>query len=113
PDETDHLARRQDSPAPAPRHTRVVADGGEFVRPGNLEELFELLEQTPDAVLVAGATDAGVERNIRHARPPLVVAVDRLAPLRHLEITDDRIELGAALTLSEIEQALDGRVPLL
>ncbi|MPV36354.1 xanthine dehydrogenase small subunit [Georgenia subflava] len=109
----DALARRQDQPAPAPRHTRLSADGGEFVRPGSLEELFELLEQTPDAVLVAGATDAGVERNIRHARPPLVVAIDRLAPLRHLETTEDRIELGAALTLTEIERALDGRVPLL
>jgi len=42
-----------------------------------------------------------------------VVAVDRLAHLRTLRTSEDSIELGAALTLSEIESALDGGVPLL
>ncbi|GAA4287524.1 xanthine dehydrogenase small subunit [Georgenia daeguensis] len=113
PEETDPLAGRRHAPAPAPRHTRLRTGAGEFVRPGSLEELFDELDQHPDAVLVAGATDAGVERNIRHTRPRLVLAVDRLAPLRTLRTSADSIELGAALTLSEIESALDGRVPLL
>ena len=38
-------------------------------------------------------------------RAPLVVAIERLAELRTLTITDDTIEIGAALTLSEVEQA--------
>jgi xanthine dehydrogenase small subunit len=83
------------------------------VRPASLEEVFELLAQHPEAQLVAGATDAGVEVNIRHSRPHLVLAVDRLEPLRTLEVRDDRIELGAALSLSELERGLAGRVPLL
>ena len=37
-------------------------------------------------------------------RAPLVVAIDRLAELRTLTIGDDVIEIGAALTLSEVEQ---------
>ncbi|PFG41163.1 xanthine dehydrogenase small subunit [Georgenia soli] len=113
PEETDPLARRREDPAPAPRHTRVHDDAGEFVRPGSLEELFDELEQHPDAVLVAGATDTGVERNIRHTRPRLVLAIDRLSALRTLHAGEDGIEIGAALTLTEIESALDGRVPLL
>jgi xanthine dehydrogenase small subunit len=113
PDAADPLAHRRESPAPAPRHTRLSSAVGEFVRPGSLEELFDQLDQDPAAVLVAGATDAGVERNIRHTRPRLVLAIDRLAPLRTLRTDEDSIELGAALTLSEIESALDGRVPLL
>ncbi|WP_043496806.1 xanthine dehydrogenase small subunit [Georgenia sp. SUBG003] len=113
PDEADALARRRSAPAPAPRHTRVHDDAGDFVRPGSLEELFDELEQHPDAVLVAGATDTGVERNIRHTRPRLVLAIDRLAPLRTLHTNETSIEIGAALTLSELESALDGRVPLL
>ncbi|MCK6209579.1 FAD binding domain-containing protein [Georgenia sp. EYE_87] len=113
PEQTDPLARRRHAPAPAPRHTRLSADAGEFVRPGSLEELFDELDQHPDAVLVAGATDAGVDRNIRHTRPRLVLAIDRLAPLRTLHTSAESIELGAALTLSEIESALHGRVPLL
>jgi len=113
PEDADPLRRRQEQPAPPARPTRLSADGAEFVRPGSLEELLEHLERTPDAQLVAGATDAGVEVNLRHARPPLVLAVDRLAPLRTLEVGAERIEVGAALSLSEIERGLAGRVPLL
>ncbi len=67
----------------------------------------------PDARLVAGSTDWGVELNIRHARAELTVALDRVAELRSFTVAPDRIEIGAALTLSEVERLLDGRVPLL
>jgi xanthine dehydrogenase small subunit len=42
-----------------------------------------------------------------------VLAVDRLNEMRGLSIDSDRIEIGAALSLTEIERRLDGRVPLL
>ncbi|MEX5299816.1 FAD binding domain-containing protein [Kocuria sp. CPCC 205292] len=113
PAEADLLRRRQDRPAPPAPPTRVAADNARFVRPGSLEELFEHLEDTPDAQLVAGSTDAGVGVNIQHARPPLTLAVDRLEQLRTLEVGQERIEIGAALSLSEVERGLAGRVPLL
>lgn len=113
PDPTDPLARRQDGPAPAARHTRLAAEDGEFLRPATVTELLDLLAERPDATLVAGATDLGVEVNLRAARPRLVLAIDRLADLRTLDVGPDRIEIGAALTLSEIERALAGQVPLL
>jgi xanthine dehydrogenase small subunit len=62
---------------------------------------------------VAGSTDAGVEVNIRGLRAPLVVAVDRLTELREFTFGSDEVRIGAALTLSEIERLLAGRVPLL
>lgn len=117
PQETDLLRRRQEGPAPKPSYTRIDTEDTRFVRPADLNELFDHLEQARDqdteARLVAGATDLGVEVNIRHVRPPLVLAVDRLDELRTLEIGSDRIEIGAALTLSEVERGLAGRVPLL
>jgi xanthine dehydrogenase small subunit len=42
-----------------------------------------------------------------------VVAVDRLPELRGLDVRDDVVEIGAALTLTEIERRLRGRLPLL
>jgi xanthine dehydrogenase small subunit len=71
------------------------------------------LREDPDATVIAGCTDWGVEVNLRGARAASVVAVDRLAELRELRIDPDAIEIGAALTLTEIERRLDGRVPLL
>ncbi len=109
----DALAHRRDAPPPAPRSTRLADDEAEFLRPGGLSEVLEILESRPEALLVAGSTDWGVEVNLRGARPPLVVAVDRLEELRTLEIGEHRVEIGAALSLTEVERRLDGRVPLL
>jgi xanthine dehydrogenase small subunit len=63
--------------------------------------------------VIAGCTDWGVEVNLRGTRAPLVVAVDRLPELRTFSVGENRVEIGAALTLSEAERLLDGRVPLL
>ncbi|MEU1599882.1 FAD binding domain-containing protein [Streptomyces sp. NPDC005708] len=113
PVDGDQIAARRTMPAPPPVPTRVAAADTVFIRPSSLEELLDRYEENPDATLVAGATDLGVEVNIRHARPRTYLAVDRLAELRSLEITADTVEIGGALTLSEIERGLAGRVPLL
>ncbi|GAA1157971.1 xanthine dehydrogenase small subunit [Ornithinicoccus hortensis] len=113
PGEDDPLAQRRDQPAPPPAATRIQREESEFVRPADLAETLEVLAEDPDATLVAGATDYGVEINIRGTRPSRVIAIDRLPELRTFEIGEDRVELGAALTLSEIERRLAGRVPLL
>jgi xanthine dehydrogenase small subunit len=65
------------------------------------------------ATVVAGSTDWGVEVNLRGARAVSVIAIDRLPELRGLAVDADRIEIGAALTLTEVERRLGGRVPLL
>ncbi|GAA5160184.1 xanthine dehydrogenase small subunit [Ornithinimicrobium tianjinense] len=113
PAPADPLAERRATPAPGPRHTDLRAAGARLVRPTDLAEATGLLGEHPDAVVLAGSTDLGVEVTLRGARPPLVVAVDRLPELRALEIGDDQITVGAALTLTEVERGLAGRVPLL
>ena len=112
----DVLATRRTAPAPAPVPTRLTDHDGTFVRPHDLAEALRLLAERSDAVPVAGCTDHGVEVNLRGLRPTYVVALDRLPELRGLVVTDEAIELGAALTLSEIEAGLTGAgvsVPLL
>ncbi|MFC5175984.1 xanthine dehydrogenase small subunit [Nocardioides taihuensis] len=109
PDPADPLAGRATAPAPTVRTTR--ADG--FARPADLEEALALLAEHPDATVVAGCTDWGVEANLLGRRAAYVVAVDRLPELRGLTVDDETVEIGAALTLSEAESALAGAVPLL
>ncbi|GAB3856951.1 FAD binding domain-containing protein [Nocardioides maradonensis] len=113
PGEDDVFARRCGAPAPEPRPTRLELGGAEFVRPATLTEALTLLADDPDAQVVAGSTDWGVEVNLRGARARRVVAIDRLAELRELERTADEIRIGAALSLTEVERRLDGSVPLL
>ncbi len=113
PGADDALAARRDSAAPAPVATDLTAPDGRFVRPTTLDDALALLAENPSAVLMAGATDWGVEVNIRGRREPLVVAIDRVPELRTLEFTDDHVEVGASVSLSELERFLAGRIPLL
>ncbi|MFJ1708019.1 xanthine dehydrogenase small subunit [Kitasatospora sp. NPDC088346] len=113
PADDDPLARRRAQAPPAPVASEYVRDGGSFLRRSTLDGTLRLLRERPEAVVVAGSTDWGVEVNIRSRRADCVVAVDRLPELRELRVESDRIEIGAALTLTEIERRLDGRVPLL
>src|SRR3990170_3342161 len=101
PPAEDALADRQRQPAPAPAPTRL--DG--CARPTGLADALGLLRDHPDATVVAGATDWGVEVNLRGRRAAYVVYVDRVPELRALS-TGDTIEIGAGLTLSEVEAGL-------
>ncbi len=113
PDPEDPFRARLDQPAPAALPTEIDSEFGRYVRPASLAETLDLFAESPDARLVAGSTDWGVELNIRHARAALSIGIDRLDELRSLEITEGSIDVGGALTLSEIERGLAGRVPLL
>ncbi len=106
PDDT--LDRRRDLPPPATVAMRTPG----FIRPESLLHAVELLTDQPDAIVVAGSTDWGVEVNLRGSRAPLTVLIDQLPELRTLSV-GDVIEIGAGLSLTEIERRLDGAVPLL
>jgi xanthine dehydrogenase small subunit len=116
PEAGDPFQVRLTEPAPKPAATTTSSTQGRYVRPADLAEALRLLAVHPDARLVAGSTDWGVELNIRHARAALTIGIDRLEELREFSAGPDRIELGAALSLSEIEARLAGLkrgVPLL
>ncbi|MEU8888523.1 FAD binding domain-containing protein [Streptomyces sp. NPDC048442] len=113
PTDEDPLAQRREQAPPAPVATEYTQDESTFLRKNTLAETLQLLRERPEAVVVAGSTDYGVEVNIRSRRADCVVAIDRLPELRELRVESDHIEIGAALTLTEIERRLDGEVPLL
>ncbi|GAA4385089.1 xanthine dehydrogenase small subunit [Agromyces bauzanensis] len=113
PEPDDPLAERRTRPAPEPRTTLLEVDGERFIRPSSLDEALRVITEEPDAVVVAGSTDWGVEVNLRGRRTPLVLAIDHLPELRAVTFGDGVLEIGAALPLTDVERRLDGRVPLL
>jgi xanthine dehydrogenase small subunit len=116
PEADDPFQARLGEPAPAPVATTTSNEQGRYLRPASLAEALDLLAAEPDAQLVAGSTDWGVELNIRHARAALTIGIERIAELREFTAARDHIDIGAALSLSEIEARLGegpGRVPLL
>ncbi|MET0782028.1 MAG: FAD binding domain-containing protein [Microbacterium sp.] len=113
PEADDPLAERRDRPAPDPVATMLDRGDERFTRPASLDEALRMLHEEPGAVVAAGTTDWGVDVNLRGRRAPLTIAIERLADLRAFEFGEASIEIGAALSLAEVQQRLRGRVPLL
>jgi len=86
---------------PAPPLGAVAADG--FHRPATLDECLSLLARHPEAKLVAGATDLAVESNLRGRRFARLISLEALEELRGFRETEAEVEIGAELTLSEID----------
>lgn len=83
-------------------------DGALFLRPTSLDELFALMAAHPGARLLAGGTEIGVEVAKMFREFPALIHLQGIPELHDLHITDDWIEIGASLPLTDI---LD-RVPL-
>jgi CO/xanthine dehydrogenase FAD-binding subunit len=73
--------------------------------PTTLDDAVRLLAEQPDAMLLAGGTDAMVEINEGHRRPDgLVIALNRLGDLRSWRHDSARrtVTIGAGVTYTEL-----------
>lgn len=73
--------------------------------PSTVAEATSMLAETPDAMLLAGGTDAMVEINDGVRRPEsVVIALDRVAELRtwHHDPERSTVSIGAAVTYTEL-----------
>ena len=91
--------------------TAYSAQGQQFYRPTRLAEVLELLQAHPDATLVAGSTDLGLEMSWYRQHYPVMIALEAVEELHPLQQTDDAVIIGAAVPLSQIEEQLRGVFP--
>jgi xanthine dehydrogenase small subunit len=94
---------------PAPRLDAVAAS--DFARPKTIAECVAMLAAAPDAAVVAGATDLGLESNLRGRRWPRLISVEAIDELLTVSETDDVVSIGAALPLSDIGRQWPGAPP--
>ncbi|HEU4411501.1 MAG TPA: xanthine dehydrogenase molybdopterin binding subunit [Polyangiaceae bacterium] len=88
-----------------------AARGERFVRPTSLDELVRLRAEHPEAVLVAGATEVGVDVTKKARRFPLLISTEGVEALRRVERRPDAFRVGGAATLTALEEGLAGEVP--
>jgi xanthine dehydrogenase small subunit len=88
---------------PAPELYPVDTPG--FNRPSTVDECVRLLSQDPGAAIVAGASDLGLEANLRGRRWPRLISLESISELRAIVDAGDRVRIGAAATLSDIGRA--------
>lgn len=92
---------------------RYQSNEQQFYRPTSLSTVLELLQQHPDATLIAGATDLGLEMSWQRQHYAILISLEAVGELRILEQTPDWVEIGAAVPLSQIEARLRGVFPSL
>ncbi|MDX2228909.1 MAG: xanthine dehydrogenase small subunit [Leptolyngbyaceae cyanobacterium bins.349] len=85
----------------------------QFYRPRRLAEVLTLLQTHPQATLVAGATDLGLEMSWHRQHYPILISLEAVTELQRIEQTSDWVEIGAAVPLSQIEHRLRGLFPSL
>jgi xanthine dehydrogenase small subunit len=92
---------------------RVALGDRRFIAPGNLDELVQALDQYPDAVLVAGATDVGLFVTKHHRPIDTLIHVGKIVELNALSREGNALRLGAALTYQRARPALAELYPAL
>jgi xanthine dehydrogenase molybdopterin binding subunit/xanthine dehydrogenase small subunit len=105
----EHLRR----PVPALNEVLHEANGERFLRPSSLADLLTALSQFPDARLIAGATELGLDITKRFKRFPTLISVEAVPDLKLIQVTPSEWRIGAAASLTHIEEQMAGEFPAL
>ncbi len=83
------------------------AEGDRFVAPESADELADWYAANPDATLIAGATDVGlwVTKLLRDL--PKVAFLNRCRDLQTVDVDDDFIRIGAAVTMEPLRPVFE------
>jgi 2-furoyl-CoA dehydrogenase FAD binding subunit len=88
----------------------------DYVRPDSAEKAVALLAEHGEAASVlAGGQSLMAMLNLRVAEPAVLIDIARLAELDYVRITDNKVEVGAAVTQNRLKDwpELRGALPLL
>lgn len=89
----------------------IVSNNSRIDAPKTLEHLLDLRNNFPSATLVSGATDFGLWITKRLDRPSHIILAKFCEQLLSIETRADVIEIGAAVTIEDLENSLVSEYP--
>ncbi|MEO7113911.1 MAG: FAD binding domain-containing protein, partial [Polyangiaceae bacterium] len=110
-DDLFQLRLGRDLPASAP--LEYHAHGKTFLRPTTFRQLLELRATHPEAALIAGATEIGVEINKKRSPYPFLISTEGVHELALIEEQESTWRIGGAATLTAIEEKIGAEFPIL
>lgn len=81
-----------------------------WYRPTTLKELLELKSKYPDARIVVGNTEVGVEMKFKHMTYPVIIQPVQIPELGSIIETQFGVKIGASVTLAEVERYLRNQI---
>ncbi len=91
---------------------RLEQGGRIFCAPLELSEAVAFRVQHPDAVIVSGGTETGLERNKRGTEPRAILSLSRIRELGRVSLANNLLSVGASVTWTDLEQFSRGKLPL-
>ncbi|XP_077270195.1 xanthine dehydrogenase rosy isoform X1 [Temnothorax americanus] len=77
-----------------------------WYRPTNLKTLLALKEQYPNAKIVIGNTEIGVEMKFKHLIYPILIQPTQIKEMHGIVEIPEALRVGASVTLVELEETL-------
>ena len=109
----DIFAERLKKSGTKPGAAEYEFAGEKFFRPTSLAELFRLKKENPDARLIAGATELGLDITKRYKKFLMLISVEAVPELKEIKSTETEWHIGAAVTLTQIEEKMADEFPAL
>ncbi|XP_068641785.1 xanthine dehydrogenase 1-like isoform X2 [Aristolochia californica] len=81
--------------------------GLKWYRPTRLQHVLDLKSRYPDAKLVVGNTEIGIEMKFKNLKYEVLVSVANVPELHALKIKEDGLEIGASVRLTELLKELN------
>ena len=90
---------------------KTISEDGRFYAPQTVEELCDLLQEHPQATLVAGATDVGLWVTKQHRELNTVIYLGAVSELKQIEDDGDLLQIGATATYTDACEPICGYYP--
>ncbi len=105
----ERVARLQSLQRSAP--LELDYHGRRFFAPLDIDTLADLYSRHPDATILAGGTDIGLWVTKQHRELETVIYTGRVGELGSLDVTATHIEVGGAVTLTDVMPVLVKHYP--
>jgi len=108
----DEFGRRLTKAEAVPAAAEYWGGDAKFFRPDSLKDLWRLRKKYPEARLIAGATELGLEISKRFKKFPALISLESVPELRRLEKKENRWHIGGAVTLTQLGDAIARDFPM-
>ncbi|XP_077967155.1 xanthine dehydrogenase/oxidase-like isoform X1 [Styela clava] len=88
------------------RSLKYVGENVTWHQPTNLQQLLLLKNEHPEAKIVVGNTEVGIEMHIKGRNYSQIISPTNVKELNCMEEIDEGVSIGAACSLSDVEQFL-------
>ena len=86
-------------------------DQRRFFAPTSTAEMARMLLEHPSATILAGGTDVGLWVTKQHRHLDTIIYTGRVLDMCDVQITDEFVDIGAAVTISDALPALESHYP--